>query len=113
MNFIKQNGWKITVTILAIIAFAITINLVHEIMVEAPAREAQIAREEAVKAEVFRQLDYERCLETAYEVYSAGWDSKCEIIGEEADCILLPSQYTPIEDRYTEAKDRCDTRYGK
>lgn len=113
VQFIKRNGWKITWVALGVTAFIGTLSFLNEVLVEAPAREARAERLAEEMREIRREADYNQCLDAAYDAYTLNWNSKCKLLGKEADCSMLPIQGQVANDAYAADQKRCDLRYGK
>lgn len=107
------NAQKITAG-LAVAFLVAVLAIAYQALVVVPAErleaqaELQRAEQRAQElAEIRRQADYDTCLARAYQVYSSNWDSKCEVLGLEANCTLSFYAYSGIEENYKAEQDRC------
>ena len=79
--------------------------------IQAEERAASAERTAAILEEARKERAYDYCISSAHDVYSANWDSQCELVGKEADCSLYANQYKIIEERHESAQASCLTRF--
>jgi hypothetical protein len=102
-----------------IILFILAIPLIgYQAFVVVP-REKLLADErqaaaliEARRIDAERKIQqYDRCISSAWENYSANWDQMCELENLEKDCSLTGYLAEGLDNRHEEAKDRCVALY--
>lgn len=82
----KNKQWIIVAVILALAIFGIGI-LNYNAKMRVLKQTIQVQEDKKTK-ELRMTIKYNRCMDTAYEVYSANWNDECERFNRESDCTL-------------------------